>query len=86
MLGIRFHAFPGEALPRARAKFRTPVTCRRISYYRVLYAASDINPARNDVCYRDFLALVLSPLFAGLDEGVEGDGVGETGGGGGGGG
>lgn len=36
----------------------------------MLYAANDINLARNDDArYRDFLALVLSPPFASPDEG-----------------
>lgn len=47
-----------------------PLHTDEFRFCRMLYAASDINPARNDVCYRDFLALVLSPPFASLNEGV----------------
>lgn len=52
-----------------------PLHTDEFRYCRLLYAASDINSARNGVCYGDFLALVLSPPFASPNEGVEGDGA-----------
>lgn len=77
MRAIQFHAFP---LKVNADNLELPLHADEFRFCRVLYAASDINPARNDVCYRDFLALVLSPSFASLDGGVAGDGTGGEGG------
>lgn len=77
MRAIQFHAL----LLKVNAdNLGLPLHADEFRFCRMLYAASDINPARNDVCYRDFLALVLSPPFASPDEGVAGDGSGRRGG------
>lgn len=76
MRAIQFHAFP---LKVNADNLGLPLHADEFRFCRVLYAASDINPARNDVCYRDFLALVLLPPFASLNEEVAGDGAGSEG-------
>jgi len=72
MRAIQFHVFP---LKVNADNLGLPLHADEFRFCRMLYAASDINLARNDVCYRDFLALVLSPLFASLAEEVAGDGA-----------
>jgi len=72
MRAIQFYAFP---LKVNADNLGLPLHADEFRFCQVLYAASDINSARNDVCYRDFLALVLSPPFTSLDEEVAGDGA-----------